>query len=55
MRFAELLDGQNKIIVVSAVAPGSSAEKVSNKNMFVISAKGQRAYYARQSFHSSTT
>ena len=30
LRFAELLDGQNKILVVSAVAPGSSAEKVKN-------------------------
>lgn len=28
MRFAELLDGTNKILVVCAVAPGSKAEKV---------------------------
>lgn len=27
LRFVELLDGQNKILVVTAVAPGSSAEK----------------------------
>jgi len=28
LRFAELLDGTNKILVVCAVAPGSKAEKV---------------------------
>ena len=28
LRFVELLDGQNKILVVTAVAPGSKAEKV---------------------------
>ncbi len=31
MRFAELLDGTNKILVVCAVAPGSKAEKVCRK------------------------
>lgn len=28
LRFVELLDGENKILVVTAVAPGSKAEKV---------------------------
>lgn len=31
MRFAELLDGKNKILVISAVAPGSTGEKVCNQ------------------------
>lgn len=31
MRFAELLDGENKILVISAVAPGSTGEKVCSK------------------------
>ena len=35
LRFAELLDGQNKILVVSAVAPGSSAEKVMTLTSYV--------------------
>ena len=32
MRFVELLDGENKILVISAVAPGSTGEKVVSKH-----------------------
>ena len=37
LRFVELLDGQNKILVVTAVAPGSSAEKVSLQHCYPLS------------------
>ena len=35
MRFAELLDGENKILVISAVAPGSTGEKVCSKAQLI--------------------
>ena len=36
LRFVELLDGENKILVISAVAPGSTAEKVPRPAMLTL-------------------